>query len=56
VRVSLSAEDGGSAFGSDIVTGVLLGFGEGGDFEILDEDDGTVHYCWPMLDITTKGS
>lgn len=33
-----------------ITTGVLLGFGEGGDFEIL-EDDGFVHYCWPMLDI-----
>lgn len=33
-----------------IVTGQLLGFGEGGDFEIL-EDDGCVHYCWPMLHI-----
>lgn len=35
---------------SVIVTGQLLGFGEGGDFEIL-EDDGFVHYCWPMLDV-----
>lgn len=33
-----------------ITTGTLLGFGEGGDFEIL-EDDGCVHYCWPLLDI-----
>jgi hypothetical protein len=33
-----------------IITGQLLGFGDGGDFEIL-EDDGFVHYCWPMLDV-----
>jgi hypothetical protein len=33
-----------------IVTGQLLGFGDGGDFEILCED-GMVHYCWPMLSI-----
>ncbi len=35
--------------GPIIVTGVLLAFGEGGDFEILDDADGLVHYCWPML-------
>ena len=35
---------------SVITEGKLLGFGEGGDFEIL-EDDGFVHYCWPMLSI-----
>lgn len=33
-----------------IVTGQLLGFGDGGDIEIL-ESDGFVHYCWPMLSI-----
>lgn len=33
-----------------IVTGTLLAFGDGGDFEIL-EDDGFVHFCWPMLEI-----
>jgi hypothetical protein len=33
-----------------IVYGIFLGFGEGGDVEIL-EDDGFVHYCWPMLEI-----
>lgn len=33
-----------------VVTGRLLGFGEGGDFEVL-EADGFIHYCWPMLDI-----
>lgn len=33
-----------------VVEGQFLGFGDGGDFEIL-EDDGLVHYCWPMLDI-----
>jgi hypothetical protein len=31
-----------------LVRGIFLGFGEGGDAEIL-EDDGFVHYCWPML-------
>jgi hypothetical protein len=36
-----------------IVEGKLLGFGEGGDFEVL-EDDGFVHYCWPMLDIEDR--
>lgn len=35
---------------SKISTGQLLGFGQGGDVEIM-EDDGFVHYCWPMLDI-----
>ena len=33
-----------------IVTGRLLGVGQGGDFEI-ECDDGMVHYCWPMLEI-----
>lgn len=35
---------------AEIAVGTLIGFGQGGDFEIL-EDDGFVHYCWPLLDI-----
>ena len=31
--------------------GTLLGFGEGGDFEIQ-QDDGFVYHCWPLLAIT----
>jgi hypothetical protein len=34
-----------------IIRGQLLGFGQGGDFEILC-DDGMIHYCWPMLDVS----
>lgn len=34
-----------------IVSGVLLGIGDGGDFEVLDPMDGFVHYCWPALHI-----
>jgi hypothetical protein len=33
-----------------VVEGQFLGFGQGGDFEILAED-GYVHYCWPLLNI-----
>jgi hypothetical protein len=33
-----------------IVEGKLLGFGDDGTFEVM-QDDGFVHYCWPMLDI-----
>lgn len=36
-----------------IVEGVLLGFGDGGNFEIL-EDDGLVYHCWPMLTIEPR--
>ncbi len=35
---------------SVIVQGQFLGFGDGGDIEILTED-GFTHYCWPMLEI-----
>ncbi len=42
VRVKLDAET--------VVTGIFLGFGEGGDVEIL-VGDSFVHYCWPMLEI-----
>lgn len=42
----------GSIDGSDAIIsrGQFLGFGDGGEVEIL-EDDGFVHHCWPMLDI-----
>lgn len=33
-----------------VATGVLLAFGQDGEFELL-QTDGMVHYCWPMLDI-----
>lgn len=33
--------------------GQLLGFGEGGDIEIL-EDDGMIHYCWPALEVRER--
>lgn len=35
---------------SVIAEGLLLGFGDDGTVEI-EEDDGFVHYCWPMLEI-----
>lgn len=33
-----------------VITGKLLGWGTGGTLEIL-EDDGDLHYCWPLLKI-----
>lgn len=51
VRVTLDR----GPFESEIVTGKLLGFGQGGDFEILC-DDGMVHYCWPLLDVSPNDS
>lgn len=45
-RVRVILEDRPSV----ICTGKLLAFSEDGGFEIL-EDDGMVHYCWPMLSI-----
>lgn len=48
VRVTLDKPGQAEAV---IVTGKLLGFGEGGDFEIEDDFDLMVHYCWPMLRI-----
>lgn len=56
VRVVVSYEDseGDVDRGIPVITeGKLLGFGQGGDFEIL-EDDGFVHYCWPMLKIERR--
>lgn len=48
VRVTLATNEDGTKVISE---GTLLGFGQGGDFEIL-EEDGFVHYCWPMLEIS----
>ncbi len=42
VQVKLDAEV--------VVRGIFLGFGEGGDVELLC-DDTFVHYCWPMLEV-----
>lgn len=50
VRVTLSLEKAAVA---TITEGKLIGFGDGGDFEVL-EDDGFVHYCWPMLNIDPR--
>lgn len=47
-RVKVTLDNQNSA--DVITTGKLLGFGDDGEFEIL-EDDGYVHYCWPMLKI-----
>lgn len=33
-----------------IAKGKFLAFGEYGEF-IIQEEDGDIHYCWPMLDI-----
>lgn len=44
----------GIAYGSnEVISGQLLGTGEGGNFEIL-EDDGMVYHCWPMLEIRER--
>lgn len=49
VRVTLAYPDRENAV-STVATGILLAFGDDGEFEILD-DGGFMHYCWPMLDI-----
>jgi hypothetical protein len=50
VRVVLHKPQPGNRDKAVITTGKLLGFGDGGYVEI-EEDDGFVHYCWPMLEI-----
>ena len=45
VKVTMDPDDPAA-----ITEGTLLGFGDDGSFEIR-EDDGFVHYCWPMLNI-----
>lgn len=46
VRVTLDRPEGRPAV---ITEGILLGFSDYGEFEVL--EDGAVHYCWPMLDV-----
>lgn len=54
VRVVLGYGRCNDEHGIPVITqGKLLGFGQGGDFEIL-EDDGFVHYCWPALKIEPR--
>lgn len=48
VRVRLGTETDGVT--PVVVEGKLLGFGDGGEFEV-EESDGAVHYCWPMLEV-----
>jgi hypothetical protein len=44
----------GVAYGSnEIISGQFLGIGEGGNFEIL-EDDGMIYHCWPALAIRER--
>jgi hypothetical protein len=55
VRVVLNEDDENA-----VSSGVLLGAGQGGDIEIL-ENDGMIHYCWPALrilprDLSTDGT
>jgi hypothetical protein len=55
VRVTLAKDlaqgaEGPVTYASVIAEGVLLGFGDDGEFE-LDQGDSGVHHCWPMLGI-----
>ena len=36
-----------------IAHGQFLGYGEGGEVQLLC-DDGFVHHCWPLLDIKPR--
>jgi len=45
VKVTLSEDDP-----QGVSVGQFLGFGDGGDLEIL-EHDGFVHHCWPLLHV-----
>jgi len=49
-RVRVTLEEARNECPPIIVTGKFLGFGEGGDIEI-EEDDGFIHWCWPMLNV-----
>lgn len=55
VEVYLGDDSDGDGNHRVVVRGQLLGFGQGGDFEILCED-GMVHYCWPMLNVSLTTS
>ena len=45
--------DGPRRASDEVARGVLLGFGDGGDLEIL-EDDGMTHHCWPNLEVRAR--
>lgn len=47
VRVTLDRPEGAPAV---VTEGVLLRFGDEGTF-VVEQADGFVHYCWPMLDV-----
>lgn len=48
-RVRVSLTEPGAA-GQVVAEGTFIGFGDGGDVE-LREDDGFIHHCWPMLSV-----
>lgn len=50
VKVTLARANEQTGEEAVIARGIFLGFGQGGDLEIQ-EEDGFVHYCWPLLDI-----
>jgi hypothetical protein len=52
VRVFYGRDEGGDSL---VLIGKLLEFSDGGDFTVLD-DNGFVHYCWPMLEVSPIGS
>jgi hypothetical protein len=45
-RVEVTLDENGPV----VVRGILLGFGDDGEFEVADAT-GVVHYCWPMLHV-----
>jgi hypothetical protein len=49
-RVRVTMEYAKNDAGPIVTEGTFLGYGEGGDIEIL-EDDQFIHYCWPALNI-----
>jgi len=50
VRVTLDKPQPGRRDKAVISEGTFLGYSDGGTFEI-EEDDGFVHHCWPLLEI-----
>ena len=49
-RVKVTLVYGDDKSPAIVSVGKFLGFGGSGECEIL-EDDGFVHYCWPMLEV-----
>ena len=50
VIVTLGEEDGSPV----VARGLLLGFGDYGEC-VIEQEDGEVHYCWPMLNVVSSG-